>query len=76
MFVCAYVCVCVLTLTSVCVTAYFFFHICPPFRGPATLFSKDGENQAQRRTIDNRAAYPSLLPFLGRLPRQPLTGTP
>lgn len=46
---CLYVCmyvrtyVCVLNLTSVCVTAYFSFHIYPPFRGLATLFEKDGE---------------------------------
>lgn len=32
-----------LNLTSVCVTAYFSFHIYPPFRGLATLFEKDGE---------------------------------
>ena len=51
--VCMYVYVCIyvyvrmyvsaLNLTSVCVTAYFSFHIYPPFRGLATLFEKDGE---------------------------------
>ena len=45
LYVCMYVRtdVCVLNLTSVCVTAYFSFHIYPPFRGLATLFEKDGE---------------------------------